>query len=88
MAKWTKTTPEKAHAFIEAATDFVIAYGKLQTIYGAHIVFLADPSASGDLISAETYREFVLPAHKRIARRSAVPRSCTSAEIPVNFCPT
>jgi len=74
MARWTKTAPEKAHAFIEAATDFVIAYGKLQTAYGAHILFLADPSASGDLISAETYREFVLPSHKRIAKEIGCPQ--------------
>ena len=74
MARWTKTAPEKAHAFIEAATDFVIAYGKLQTAYGAHIIFLADPSASSNLISAETYREFVLPSHKRIAKELGLPQ--------------
>lgn len=74
MARWTKTNPEKAHAFIEAATDFVIAYGKLQAAYGAHIIFLADPSASSSLISPETYREFVLPAHKRIAMEISCPQ--------------
>lgn len=73
MARWTKNHPEKAHAFIEAVTDFIIAYGKLQTAYGAHIIFLADPSASSNLISAETYKEFVLPAHKRIAKEISCP---------------
>jgi methylthiol:coenzyme M methyltransferase len=73
MGRWTKTDPEKAHGFIEAATDFVIAYGKLQAANGAHIVFLADPSASNNLISAEIYREFVLPAHKRIAKEISCP---------------
>ncbi len=75
MARWTKTDPEKAHAFIDAATDFVVAYGKLQAAYGgAHILFLADPSASSSLISAETYREFVLPAHRRLAKEISCPQ--------------
>ena len=74
MARWTKTDPEKAHAFIEAATDFVVAYGKLQATYGAHILFLADPSASSNLISEETYREFVLPSHKRITKEIGCPQ--------------
>ena len=74
IARWTKTDPEKVHAFMEVATDFVIAYGKLQAISGANIHFLADPSASSTLISAETYREFVLPAHKRIAKEISCPQ--------------
>ncbi|MDR2943681.1 MAG: MtaA/CmuA family methyltransferase [Methanosarcinales archaeon] len=74
LVRWTRTDPEKAHAFIEAATDFVIEYGKLQVAAGAHILFPADPSASGDLISGETYEEFVLPAHQRMAREVSAPK--------------
>ena len=74
MARWTKTDPEKARAFIEVATDFIVIYGKLQAAYGAHILFLADPSASSSLISAETYREFVLPAHRRLAKEISCPQ--------------
>jgi methylthiol:coenzyme M methyltransferase len=74
LVRWTRTDPEKAHAFIEAATDFVIEYAKLQVSAGAHILFPADPSASGDLISGETYEEFVLPAHKRMAREVSAPK--------------
>ena len=74
LVRWTRTNPEKAHAFIDAATDFVIEYGKLQVAAGAHILFPADPSASGDLISGETYKEFVLPAHQRLAREVSAPK--------------
>ncbi|MDR0766979.1 MAG: MtaA/CmuA family methyltransferase [Methanosarcinales archaeon] len=74
LVRWTRTNPEKAHAFIEAATDFVIEYGKLQVAAGAHVLFPADPSASGDLISGETYEEFVLPAHQRMAREVSAPK--------------
>jgi len=74
LVRWTRTNPEKAHAFIDAATDFVIEYAKCQVSAGAHILFPADPSASGDLISGETYEEFVLPAHKRLAREVSAPK--------------
>ncbi|WP_049796255.1 MtaA/CmuA family methyltransferase [Methanomassiliicoccus luminyensis] len=74
LVLWTVTDPEKAHKFISAATDFCIEYGRLQTAYGAHILFPADPSASGDLISGETYREFVLPYHKKLASSISAPK--------------
>ncbi|MCL2550101.1 MAG: MtaA/CmuA family methyltransferase [Methanimicrococcus sp.] len=74
LVRWTRTNPEKAHAFIDAATDFVIEYGRQQVSAGAHILFPADPSASGDLISGETYEEFVLPAHQRMAREVSAPK--------------
>ena len=74
MVMMTVTDPEKAHAFISAACDFCIEYGKLQASYGAHALFPADPSASGDLISGETYKEFVLPYHKRMAAEISIPQ--------------
>lgn len=73
LVMMTVTDPDKAHAFISAATDFCIEYGRLQTGYGAHILFPADPSASGDLISGETYKEFVLPYHKKMAASISCP---------------
>ncbi|MDY0266964.1 MAG: MtaA/CmuA family methyltransferase [Methanimicrococcus sp.] len=74
LVRWTRTDPEKAHSFIEVATEFVIEYGKQQVAAGAHVLFPADPSASGDLISGETYEEFVLPAHKKLAREVSAPK--------------
>jgi len=74
LVMMTVTDPDKAHAAISAATDFCIEYGRLQTAYGAHILFPADPSASGDLISPETYKEFVLPYHKKFAKSVSCPK--------------
>ena len=70
----TVTDPEKAHEAISVATDFCIEYGRQQVAAGAHILFPADPSASGDLISPETYQEFVLPYHQRFARSISAPK--------------
>lgn len=68
LVMMTVTDPEKAHAAIDAATDFCIEYGRHMVNAGAHILFPADPSASGDLISPETYKEFVLPYHQKFAK--------------------
>ncbi|MDD4221935.1 MAG: uroporphyrinogen decarboxylase family protein [Candidatus Methanomethylophilus sp.] len=57
-----------------AATDFCIEYGRQQVAAGAHILFPADPSASGDPISPETYKEFVLPCHQKFARAVSAPK--------------
>ena len=74
LVMMTVTDPEKAHEAISAATDFCIEYGRQQVAAGAHILFPADPSASGDLISPETYQEFVLPYHQRFARSISAPK--------------
>lgn len=73
LVRWTVTDPEKAHGFIEVAAEFGIAYAKILGAHGAHIPALAEPSASGDLISAETYRDFLLPVHQRMAKEVSTP---------------
>ena len=74
LVMMTVTDPEKAHAAISAATDFCIEYGRRMVAAGAHILFPADPSASGDLISPETYQEYVLPYHQKFARAVSAPK--------------
>ena len=74
LVMMTVTDPEKAHQAIAAATDFCIEYGRRMVAAGAHILFPADPSASGDLISPETYKEYVLPYHQKFARAVSAPK--------------
>ena len=70
----TVTDPDQSHEAISAATDFCIEYGRQQVAAGAHMLFPADPSASGDLISPETYKEFVLPYHRKFATSISAPK--------------
>ena len=74
LVMMTVTDPERAHQAISAATDFCIEYGRRMVEAGAHILFPADPSASGDLISPETYQEFVLPYHQKFAKAVSAPK--------------
>ena len=61
----TVLEPERARAFLEAFTPIAIRYAEAQFEAGADIILWGD-HASGDLCSAETYREFLLPVHQKI----------------------
>ena len=97
LVMMTVTDPERAHMAIDAATDFCIEYGRQQVAAGAHMLFPADPSASGDLISPETYQEFVLPYHQKFAKAVSAPKilhmcghteKCTSRRVTWTASPS
>jgi uroporphyrinogen decarboxylase len=51
---------------MNVASDTAIAFLNAQTRAGQHIAYLGDSLASCDMISPETYREYVLPYHRHI----------------------
>ena len=61
----TVLEPKRAHAFLEAFTPIAIRFAEAQFEAGADIILWGD-HVSGDLCSAETYQEFLLPVHQRI----------------------
>ena len=56
------------HAVLEFATELCIAYLDPFIDAGVSMISLADPTASGDLISAEQFSEFSLPYLSRVAQ--------------------
>jgi len=64
---WMIEEPEKVRAAMAAATRLVAAYIRAQFDAGAHVVQMAEPTASGDLISPTQYLEFVAPHHRELA---------------------
>ena len=61
---WMLSEPETYASVLAKTTRFCIAYAREQFEAGSHVVQIADPVSSGDLISSEQYRKFVLPYHK------------------------
>ncbi len=59
--------PAKIKKFLERFMDPVIEYANAQVEAGIDLLDYAD-HATGGLISAETYREFIMPMHKRIVQ--------------------
>jgi len=65
--KWIIVKPDYVKEFVNLATGIVIEYAKAQYRAGSDIVEVADPMASGDMISPGMFREFVKPALIKVA---------------------
>ncbi len=64
---WTVRNPGYVKEFVDFTTDFILEYAKAQYRSGSDIVQIADPTASSDLISPASFRQFVKPALTKIA---------------------
>jgi MtaA/CmuA family methyltransferase len=64
---WMIEEPEKVQAVMTTATRLVSRYIREQFDAGAHVVQVAEPTASGDLISPAQYLEHVAPFHRELA---------------------
>ncbi len=58
--------PKQLKELLEIATESQIKYVTAVAQAGADIVFLADPTSSGDAVSRATWEEFGLPYTKRV----------------------
>ena len=61
----TVLEPKRVHAFLEVFTPITIRFAEAQFEAGADIILWGD-HVSGDLCSAEAYKEFLLPVHQKI----------------------
>ena len=66
------TEPNKIKRFLEKFIDPVVEYANAQVDAGIDALDYAD-HATGGLISAETYKEFIMPMHKRIVQEIKTP---------------
>ena len=63
---WMLQDPQRYRAAMEKATHLCTAYAREQFEAGSHVVQIADPSASRDLISSEKYGALVAPYHRQL----------------------
>ncbi len=70
---WIKTDPKRAHEAVRVVSE--VSYELIRAFedHGADIISVSDPTSSGDLISGEQYRDFVLPHHQQAARTAKKP---------------
>jgi uroporphyrinogen decarboxylase len=73
---------ENARRLLEIATDSQIIWGTALAQAGADIVFLSDPTSSGDAVSSKTYEEWGLPCTQRVA--SAIRK--TGVKLLMHIC--
>jgi MtaA/CmuA family methyltransferase len=63
---WMLQEPDRYRAVLKKATHLCMAYAREQFEAGSHVIQIADPSSSRDLISSEHYGAFVAPYHKEL----------------------
>ena len=63
---------DKARRFLERLMPVSLLFARAQIEAGADVVVIAD-HCTGDMVRAETYRDFLLPLHKAMTRELAFP---------------
>ena len=59
--------PDTVRRFLDKLKPVTVLFGKAQIEAGADALCIAD-HATGDLVSAKTYRDFLLPFHKELTK--------------------
>jgi uroporphyrinogen decarboxylase len=63
-----KKNPDKLKELIEIATESLIVYAEAVVEAGADLIWVSDPTSSGDMISRKAFEEFVFPYLRREIR--------------------
>lgn len=63
---WIIDRPEWVHAAMAKLTPLAIQYARAQVQAGADAITIGEAGCSGDLISPNTYRDFIAPYHREL----------------------
>lgn len=67
-----RLAPKKLMKFMEIFAEITMMFAKAQIKEGADLVLIPDHT-TGDMVSPETYRKFVLPFHKEMVKKLPSP---------------
>jgi len=70
---WIITNPDWVHQIMEVLTQLAIDYCVAQAEAGADAIILGEATCTGDLISSDTYRDFIMPYHSKLCPAVPVP---------------
>lgn len=70
---WIITNPDYVHQILQKLTGLAISYAQAQVEAGADAILIGEATCSGDLISPNTYRDFILPYHRQLCPAIAAP---------------
>jgi [methyl-Co(III) methanol-specific corrinoid protein]:coenzyme M methyltransferase len=63
---WIITNPDWVHQVMSNLTPLTLRYARAQVEAGADAVIVGEAGCSGDLISPQTYRDFIAPYHRQL----------------------
>jgi len=70
---WTISDPDWVHQAMKKLTPLAIRYAQAQVNAGSEAIIIGEAGCSGDLISAQTYRDFILPYHQELCAALSAP---------------
>ena len=70
---WIIDKPDYVHQIMDKLTDLSIKYANAQVEAGADAILIGEATCSGDLISPNTYRDFILSYHSRLCPAISAP---------------
>jgi [methyl-Co(III) methanol-specific corrinoid protein]:coenzyme M methyltransferase len=68
----TRLDPEWVHGFMDALKDLAVIFGRAQIEAGIDVLIIGD-HATGDLVSANCYQEFLLQPHQELVKKIGCP---------------
>jgi len=74
FCKWVKRKdPEAMRDVLMAIAELNVQEAKHGLIAGADVICIADPTASSDILSPQTFRDLLVPAYQLICSKAAAP---------------
>lgn len=70
---WVITNPDYLHEIMEKLTPLALKYANAQVDAGADAVIIGEATCTGDLISPDTYRDFIAPYHSQLCPNIKAP---------------
>jgi [methyl-Co(III) methanol-specific corrinoid protein]:coenzyme M methyltransferase len=70
---WVITNPGYIHKIMEKLTPLALKYANAQVEAGADAVIVGEATCTGDLISPDTYRDFIAPYHSQLCPNIKAP---------------
>lgn len=70
---WIITNPDWVHQIMEELTQLALDYSNAQAEAGTDAIIIGEATCTGDLISSDMYRDFIMPYHKKLCPAMPVP---------------
>ncbi len=70
---WIIDCPDWVHNAMARLMPLSVQYARAQVEAGADAIIVGEAGCSGDLISAQTYRDFIAPYHRELSRAIPAP---------------
>ena len=65
--RWTMKEPSLFQRLLEKVSDIIVPMGNLLIERGADVLSMADPNASGDMVSPRIFNKFMMPIYKKLS---------------------